>query len=109
MVATAVSRQLMSRNASAERIPLFNVHFLGKRPALSASDVTFVTVDSVLGRILADVAGDALEAWLTAAWAVAVDTVRALQVAGASINTKPIKCASEGVHAGCLRLTTPLS
>lgn len=61
MVATAVSRQLMSRNASAERIPLFNVHFLGKRPA-SASDVTFVTVDSVLGRILADVAGDALEA-----------------------------------------------
>lgn len=109
MVVTAFSRQLMSRNASAERIPLFNVHFLGKRPAFSASDVTFVTVFSVLGRILADVAGDALEAWLTAAWAVAVDTVQALQVVGASINTKPIKCASEGVRAGCLRLTTPLS
>lgn len=34
----------------------------------------------MLGHILTDVAGDALEAWLTAAWAVAMDTVKALQV-----------------------------
>lgn len=63
----------------------------GKRPASSASDVTFVTVVAMFVWILADVAGDALEARPTAAWAVAVDTVKALQVAGTSINMMPIK------------------
>lgn len=42
--------------------------------------VTFVTVVSVLGRIRADVAGDALEIGPTAARAVAVDTIEALHV-----------------------------
>lgn len=63
------------------------------RSTFAASQVTLVTVVAMLVWILADVAGDALEAWLTAAWAVAVDTVQALQVASTSRNMKPINCA----------------
>lgn len=90
---TAVWRQLASCNASGERTSPVKSALWGKWLAFLASDVTFVTVVAMFVWILADMAGDALEAWPTAAWAVAVDTVQALQGAGTSRNTKPIQCA----------------
>lgn len=46
---------------------------------LTGAAVTFITLVPVLGWIWADVAGHTLEAGLTAAWAIAIDAVKALQ------------------------------
>lgn len=56
-----------------------NIDFQNGRQCRRGGAGTFVTVFSVLGRIRADVAGDAPEAGATAAGAVASDAIEALR------------------------------